>query len=270
MRRCEKCFGRHWRAKLKENGTQIKHNNGNLVYVCVRCGHVQEEDDHIIQIPQRIQANILYLDIETSKSLYYSYGAKVPSKYLRADDLVKEWFMICWSASYVGKDTVWSQSVTPQAARDWDDSKIVKRLWELMNAAEIISGHNVQGFDFKRCNTRFVKHGLPPIVGKKYLDTLKVVRSALALNHNNLDYVAKWYGMEGKEHVTDDDWRAALKGDKPTLDKILHYNITDVTEGKAVLEKTLPLFNKKFDFGSLKLSPAAIAELKPPKKNELK
>jgi hypothetical protein len=103
MRICENCYRRHWRAKInKSTGLQVKHNNGNLVYVCIRCGHVQEEDDTpCIPIPERIQANILYIDTENSTSIYENYGAKVPSKYLCYESLVAEWFMLGWSASYV-------------------------------------------------------------------------------------------------------------------------------------------------------------------------
>jgi DNA polymerase elongation subunit (family B) len=255
MRICGNCYRRHWRAKInKSTGLQVKHQNGNLIYVCIYCGHVQEEEHEFIPPDKRIQANILYIDLETSKSMYYNYGSKVPSKYLRSDDLIHEWFMISWSASYVGNNKVWSQIVTPEKAVEWDDSEIVQRLWDLMNAAEIIAGHNVNGFDLKRCNTRFVKHGLPPIVGKKTIDTLYLCRLRLALESNKLDDVEKWMGIAGKEHIDNHDWLMALQGDQKTLDKILHYNKGDVTGGKAVLEKLLPIANKKFNFGSLKKS----------------
>jgi hypothetical protein len=43
---------------------------------------VQEEENTLIPPARQIESNILYHDIEASKSLYYNYGAKVPSKYL--------------------------------------------------------------------------------------------------------------------------------------------------------------------------------------------
>jgi hypothetical protein len=272
MRLCENCYRRHWRAKIKKTtGLQVKHNNGNLVYVCVYCGNVQEEDEPVIPIPQRIQANILYIDLETSKSLYYNYGAKVPSKYLQVGNLVKEWYMIGWSASYVGNNNVWSQVVSPESALAWDDSQIVGRPWELINAAEIIAGHNVQGFDIKRCNTRFKKHGLPAITGKKYIDTLKLARSHYALESNTLDYICKWLGINGKDCITNEDWIAAMNGDAKTLQRIEKYNRGDVINGKAVLEEMLPTANKPYRFGALKLTPYPIApELKKPKRSEIK
>ena len=253
MRICENCYRRHWRAKInKSTGLQVKHNSGNLVYICIFCGHVQDEEHEFVPPPQRIQANILYIDIETSKSLYYNYGARVPGRYLRSDDLVHGWYMISWAASYMGNDKVWSQIVTPEAARAWDDKDIVQRLWELCNATEIIAGHNVDGFDLKHINTRFKAHQLPPIIGKKTIDTLKLCRSKFALESNKLGEVSKWLGIDGKAHIDNNDWLMALLGDGKTLDKIHKYNRGDVINGKAVLMELLPIANKKFNFGALR------------------
>lgn len=253
MRICENCYRRHWRAKIdKKTGLQVKHKNGNLVYICIFCENVQEEENEFLPPSRRIQANILYIDIESSKSMYYNYGAKVPSKYLRSDDLIHEWYMISWAASYVGNDNIWSQIVTPKKAREWDDSEIVTKLHGIMTAAEIIAGHNVDGFDIKKINTRFMKHKLPPIIGKKTIDTLKLCRSKLALESNKLDEISKWLGIDGKEHIDNHDWLMALAGDKKTLDKIHRYNRGDVRNGKRALIELLPLANKKFNFGAIK------------------
>lgn len=253
MRLCDNCSRRHWRAKInKSTGKQIKHMNGNLVYVCIHCGHVQEEESPVYPVENKIRANILYIDIETSKSLYYNYGRKVPTGYLRSADRVKEWFMISWAASYVGCDNVYSQIVTPTQAREWDDSDIVLRLNEIMQSAEIIAGHNVDGFDLKKINTRFKKHNLPPITGKRTIDTLKIARSKYSLESNKLDYISKWLGVNGKDEITDDDWRRVFTGHKETLDKIIKYNRGDVINGKKVLIEMLPIANKSQSWGAIK------------------
>jgi hypothetical protein len=256
MRLCENCLRRHWRAKInKSTGLQVKHQNGNLVYVCIYCGNVQEEDRQFLTQPERIQANILYIDTENSTSIYENYGAKVPSKYLSYQNLVSEWFMLGWAASYVGNDKIWTCFVTPEEARCRCDAGIAHRLHALMDAAEIIAGHNVDGFDIKRCNTVFMRHGLTPIptVGadaKKTIDTLKLARSKLAHESNCLNYLAKYYGLNGKDEITKEDWKMATAGDRQTLEKIERYCKGDVTSGKGVLEKFLPLANKKKTFGS--------------------
>ncbi len=253
MRLCENCLHRHWRAKIdKKTGLQVKHKNGNLVYICVKCGQAQEEDGALIPVSLRVQANILYIDTENSTSIYENYGAKVQSKHLSIDNLVSEWYMLGWCASYMGDEKVFSGFVTGEQARRRDDGAIAEKLHGLMSAAEIIAGHNVVGFDLKRCNTLFKKHKLPAIVGKKTIDTLKLARSCLALESNTLDYVATWLGFDGKHDITRDDWRAATKGDKPTLHKIEDYCKNDVLIGKKVLTDFLPLANKKYNFGAIK------------------
>ena len=253
MRICEDCYRRHWRAKInKSTGLQVKHANGNLVYVCIFCGHVQEEERQFIPTEKRIQANILYIDTENSTSIYENYGAKVPSKYLSYQNLVHEWFMLGWSASYVGNDRVWAGFVSPQEAIKRSDAGIAVRLHELMNAAEIIAGHNVDGFDMKKCNTVFMRHGLKPIRGKKTIDTLKLARSCLSLESNSLDYVAQWLGFSGKDEITKQDWKDATAGDKKILAKVEKYCKGDVINGKNVLVEFLPLANKKFNFGAIK------------------
>lgn len=258
MRLCKNCLRRHWRAKInKATGLQVKHQNGNLVYVCIYCGNVQEEEAQFLPSPDRIQANILYIDTENSTSVYENYGAKVPSKYLSYQNLVHEWFMLGWSASYIGSDIVWTGFVTPDEAKKRTDKGIAQRLHNLMNAAEIIAGHNVDGFDLKKCNTVFMRHGLSPIstVGpgaKKTIDTLKLARSKLSHESNCLDYLAKYYGLNGKDEITKEDWRMATAGDKKTLKKIEVYCKGDVVNGKGVLEKFIPLANKKFSFGAQK------------------
>lgn len=257
MRICENCGARHWRAKLnKQTGLQVRHKNGQKVFICVKCGTAQEEETGVIPSSQRPLANILYLDIETSKSLYYNYGPKVPSKYLNTDDLVHEWYMISWAASLVGSETVWTQIVTPTQAREWDDSAILQRLHDLMDASEIIAGHNVDAFDFKKINTRFMLHGIPPITGKKTIDTLKIARSKLSLESNKLDWIEHRIGLLGKDKITNADWLAAMSGDAATLNRIKTYNIGDVTQGKAVLEWLLPIASKKELLGAVKGKPA--------------
>jgi len=160
--------------------------------------------------------------------------------------------MLGWAASYVGNDNVWTGFVTSDEAKQRSDKGIAQRLHDLMEAAEIIAGHNVDGFDIKKCNTVFMRHGLAPIMGKKTIDTLKLARSKLSHESNALDYLSQYYGFSGKDEITKEDWRNATAGDKQTLRKVEVYCKGDVINGKSVLEKFIPLANKKFSFGSQK------------------
>lgn len=254
MQNCENCFGKRWYAKLsRKTGLQLKDRDGKLLWRCYNCGHIQvEPTTSKLPVTQRTDANILYLDIESSKSLYFNYGSRVPSKYLRIDDLLREYFVICWSASYLHEDHIWSDSVSVAEAKNWDDKHILQKIHDLMESADVIAGHNVDAFDIKKLNTRFARHGIDPVVGKRTYDTLKIARSKFFFESNKLDYISRFYGFRPKDDITDEDWRnVILNPNKQLLNKIQTYNQGDVTSGKAVLKKLLRMANKKPYYGSM-------------------
>ena len=252
---CETCYRRHWKAKIdRRTGLQVVHRNGNRVFLCIYCGRAQEEERAIIPNPPRVRANILYIDLEISKSLYYNYGAKVPSTYLRSEDRVHSYFMICWSASYIGIDKVWHECITPAQARNQDDSQIVGRLRGLMESAEIWAGHNVDAYDAKRANTRFKLNGLQPVIGKRTIDTLKIARSKYAFESNRLGEISKELGFRDKDNITNEDWLQIVKyGDKKTLEKVDKYCQGDVVNGKSVFNELVSASGKKEHYGAIKL-----------------
>jgi hypothetical protein len=268
MQNCEKCGGRKWFAHIdRETGLQRKHHvvgdNGYerdiRIWKCWRCGNIQEEIEPFVPLVYRTTANILYLDIELSKSLYFNYGNRVPSGYINSEDLFKPRYIICWAASYVGSKTVWSDCVTGDEARNWTDARILPRLRELMDSADIIAGHNVDRFDVKHINTRLLLNGLEPVTGKKTLDTLKIARSKFAFESNRLGEVSKVLGFRDKDAIHNSDWlKIVTTGDEKTLAKVLKYNKGDVTSGKGVLERLMKYSGKRTDYGAQSLDGVSV------------
>jgi DNA polymerase elongation subunit (family B) len=255
MQNCTECYGKRWYAKIdNRTGLQLKNRDGQLLWRCFRCGHVQTEPkpQTILDRTIRTDASILYLDIEVSKSMYFNYGAKVPSKYLRPADLIHPYYIICWSASYLHDEKIWKGCVTPNDAKKWTDKGILKQIHELIKSADIIAGHNVDAFDIKKLNTRFLVNGLEPIVNKKSYDTLKIARSKLALESNKLDEILRLLGLRPKDDITDEDWQKIVRAcDTKVLKKVMDYNINDVAGGKEVLRKFIPFSGKRKDYGSV-------------------
>lgn len=254
MQNCTVCYGKKWFAHIdRKTGLQRVHKDGRRIWKCYRCGNIQEESSPVI-LPKiyRTTANVLYIDLEVSKSLVYNYGLKVPSKYMNFDNLAQEYYIICWSASYLNSDTVWSECVTPAEARKWSDKRILKRLRDLMDSADIIAGHNVDGYDMKRANTRFLLNGLPPVIGKKTHDTLKIARQKFAFESNRLDYISQRLGFRAKDDITNDDWLKIVKtGDKATLAKVNKYCAGDVKNGKDIMQTLVKWSGKKDEFGAV-------------------
>lgn len=271
MRVCEDCYRRHWRRKISEKtGEGVFNKKGEPIYICIFCNNEQAEEKIHIKSKPKIKANQLYVDIEVSKSLFSNYGARVPNKFIRANNLIKERYIISWSASYIGSDKVFSECVTSKEAKQfWDlstthtncDERIIPKIHRMMEASEIIVGHNVKAFDMKHLFARFAYYGLEPILDKKTVDTLTIAKSKFAFEYNGLDYIAQRFGFRPKDHITDEDWNLVLRGDKATIEKIRKYNCGDVTEGKLVYDRLAKWAGKRNEFGSVKSVPYGISDL---------
>lgn len=255
MQNCPDCFGKKWLAKIdQKTGIQMQDTEGNLLWRCWRCGHVTiETSPKTIPLTIRHDASVLYIDLEVSLSLIWNYGLKVPSKYISPENLEQEYFIISWAASYMHQDKVYSACVTPEEAREGNDKNILAPLHDLMRSADLWAGHNIDAFDRKRANTRFLKNGLPPLKKKTY-DTLKIARAELALESNTLDYIERWLGLRPKDDITRADWLKIVRdADEKVLAKILKYNKGDVTQGKKVLKTFQPFSGKKKDYGAVSI-----------------
>ena len=255
MQNCPDCFGKKWLAKIdQKTGVQMQDEEGNLLWRCWRCGHVTiETSPRLIPMNVRKDSSVLYIDLEVSLSLYWNYGAKVPSKYLSPENIEREYFIISWAASYMHQSKVYSACVTPDEARDGNDKNILAQLHDLMRSADIWAGHNIDNFDKKRVNTRFLKNGFP-VLEKKTFDTLKIARSKLALESNTLDYIERWLGLRPKDDISREDWLKIVRdADEKTLAKILKYNKGDVTQGKEILKTFQAFSGKKADYGSVSI-----------------
>lgn len=246
MQNCPKCTGKKWLALLGENGIQKKEGNKRWWY-CWRCKQEALDDGPYLPIAA---PSILYIDIETSLSEVYNWDLRVPSKYISHENIINEWFIICWSASYLGQDKVFSGCVTQREALSKTDRNILQPLWDLMDSADIIAGHNLDAFDLKKIKTRFIINGLPPFKKSKTYDTLKMARKYKFLS-NRLDYLGHILGADGKQDMDFDDWLDIQKtGNPKTLWKMLGYNIEDVKNGKAVLDIFLKWSDKRLDYGA--------------------
>lgn len=68
----------------------------------------------------------------------------------------------------------------------FDDSKLIEDLWKLFDEADIIIGHNINSFDIKKANTRFIENGLMPPSNYQTIDTLRVAKKYFGFTSNKL------------------------------------------------------------------------------------
>lgn len=179
-------------------------------------------------------AKILIFDIETSPLLANVWGVWQQNIGHNLDMLHSDWFMLTWSAKWLGEDKIYSAKISPEEVLKEDDGRVVKSLWNLIDEADIIIAHNAIKFDVKRMNTRFLIHGLPKPSPYKIIDTLQAVKKEFSISSNKLDYVGTFLKLGEKMDTGGFKlWKGVMQGDQNSIDKMSAYNDQDV----VLLEK---------------------------------
>lgn len=118
---------------------------------------------------------------------------------------------------------------------------LVERIHKLYEEADIIVGHNINGFDDKMSNTDFIRHGFPPPPPHKTVDTLQVARSRFRFNSNRLDDLGQFLGVGEKvKHEGYALWEKCDEGDPKAWKRMIRYNIGDVALLKRIYFKLRP------------------------------
>lgn len=116
-----------------------------------------------------------------------------------------------------------------------DDRELVEELWHLLDRADVLCGHNIDRFDIRKINARFLYHGLTLPSSYKTVDTLKVARKMFMLNSNKLDHIGKLLGI-GKKVDTGGFglWLDCMAGKASAWKLMKEYNKHDVDLTEAV------------------------------------
>jgi DNA polymerase elongation subunit (family B) len=220
---------------LKTSKTADVNGNTVRVWKCGTCGTPQNGYiSHNRQAPKE-----LYFDIETCFNTVGIFDLKVRSGYVSPECILKPSFVICWAACWIGGKEIFSGVVSPSSARKGDDAKILKPLWELLNEADVVIGHNCDNFDIKKMNYRFLLHGLDPPEKYKTVDTLKVARKNFSAESNKMDYLSGRLNGLKKHDMQFGDWVDCSTGKPEALNRMLKYCKNDVKEGSALYQKML-------------------------------
>lgn len=171
---------------------------------------------------------VLIFDIETAPSLGWVWG-----KY--DQDVIsfeKHWYMLSFAAKWLDTNKVISYSLQDFAGYGKDkenDRQLVRKLWELLDEADVVIAHNGDKFDIRKTNARFVYHGMKPPSPYKTVDTLKIARKSFAFDSNRLDDLGKVLGLGEKVHTGGFRlWQECMSGNPKAWAKMKKYNKQDV------------------------------------------
>jgi len=224
MQNCRNCTKQNlWTS----TGNTIK---GKREWKCRNCGNIQlEEPPQGLDIP----AKVLYFDIETAlvKATVFDSG----KQWVHWKNIESEPFILCWAATWMHKKTptIISDCITPARVKKQDDREVLKPLYDLMDAADYIVGHNMRPFDWKMVSGRFYTHGWDAPHDPKIVDTLSLSRRRFKEISHSLDAWLKRRHFDGKDKMEREDWERCIRGDQQALNKMVRYCRDDVKRGSA-------------------------------------
>lgn len=190
-------------------------------YKCNECGY---------NFPVSIlnKAKTLIFDIECAPCEGYFWNTRAWNINIPSSQLKNDWFMLTWSAKWLNSPETYSFKLTPKEAKEKDDNRIVRALWNLFEEANMIVAHNAFGFDIPMVNTRFIIHNLNPPTPYKIIDTLRIAKRVMKSTYNSLDFLGKSFGLGGKKKTEFQLWIDCIAGKASALKEMAEYNIQDV------------------------------------------
>lgn len=168
-------------------------------------------------------ARILLFDLETAPTTAYVWGRF--DQTVAQKQVVKEGYILTYSAKWLGEDTIISNRITDKG----DDSTIVKELAELFDQADIIVAHNALRFDVPLLKTRMIALGMNPPLPSKIVDTLRIAKAEFRFPSNSLDNIAAYLGLPRKaSHSGFELWTRCMAMEDEAFEEMLEYNVQDV------------------------------------------
>ncbi len=204
--------------------------NDKQKYQCNRCkkyfkvplSQIEIKLDRTIVLPK-----ITLLDIETLPMKGYMWGTY--DQNFSVSQIIQPTVMLSWAAKQLFGSSMKHDILTSKEAIAADDSRISKSLWDIMNESDIVIGHNINGFDIKKMNTRFLVNKLMPPKASQVIDTLEVARKVFGFDCNKQEFISMLLLRDHKIKTDFDLWRDCDNGKQEALDNMTKYNQYDVT-----------------------------------------
>lgn len=177
---------------------------------------------------------ILVLDIETAPLQAYAWG--LFDQNIPLDMIIQDWFILSWSAKWLGEPeskVMYKDQRNKKGKRLTNDKPMLKKLWKLMDEADVILGQSSIRFDLPRLNARFIKHKMGPPSTYKKLDTLKMARKYFGFSSNKLaamsdNLCVKYKKLDHGRFPGTKLWTECLKGNINAWREMESYNIRDI------------------------------------------
>lgn len=187
---------------------------------------------------------IVTLDIETAPITAYVWG--LFKQFVSLDQIIADWFILSVTWKWLDEaKTHYVDTFEGGRAKDIrDDSKLLQRLWMVLDEADIVVTQNGIQFDIKKINARFIQAGMKPPSPYKQVDTKVEAVKIARFTSNKLAWLAKVLNGSAKDKHADfpgfELWSECLKRNPKAWAAMKKYNPIDVIETEAAYLKLRP------------------------------
>lgn len=169
---------------------------------------------------------ILLVDIETKPIVALIWSLR--QKYIPPEMILEDWGIIAWAAKWLGEKEVFYEDT-----RKKEEKTCLRRLWGLLDDADVVIWHNGDHFDGPKLNTRFKFLGYKPYSPVRSVDTKKLFCRVFGESSNSLAFLSEKYNKRYKKlkHAKfpgNDLWKECRLGNPEAWDEMEKYNIHDV------------------------------------------
>lgn len=188
---------------------------------------------------------VFLFDIETAPVLAYVWG--LFDQNIGLNQVKADWHLLSWAGKWLDEDEIFYHDQRGVTNLE-NDKEILQKLWEKLDQADIVIGHNSKRFDTKKVNARFIYHDMPPVSTFREVDTLSIARRKFSFLSNKLAHLAtflkcKTNKSEHKKFIGFDLWSQCLKGNIEAFEEMELYNKADVIVLEEVYKKLRPWDN---------------------------
>ena len=196
------------------------------------------------------RARILVLDIETAPLKGHLWSLWQHG--IGLNQLVSDWYILSFTAKWADSDELIYRDIRNEYDSE-SDASLIQDLWDLLDEADFVVGHNVRKFDLKKINSRFLLNGLEKPSTYRTIDTLLVAKALCGFTSNKLEYLTdklckKYKKSKHTKFPGHKLWDECLKGNPEAWAEMEEYNKFDVLSNQELYEIFMPWDDKLPNF----------------------
>lgn len=194
--------------------------------------------------------SLLFIDIETAPLISHMWS--LWQNGFGLNQLQEDWYILSFTAKWSDSEEIIYYDQR-NAENKEDDKKLLQKIWNLLDKADFVVGHNIRKFDTKKINARFILNGMTKPATFRQIDTLEMAKANFAFTSNKLEYLTdklctKYKKSKHKKFHGHTLWSECLKNNPEAWEEMREYNVMDVLSNQELFEILLPWDNRLPNF----------------------